>query len=145
MLNYDMTNDPRSFSSSIVATKDLFQYIGAQIQSFDTSFHNRFQLEVGLHSDHEPFMLVGIPTGGGAEAHLAKNVLDCYHADCDVFDFVNKKELTNTVRFSTMLTYGLADAPNIPAKRQSDEEIKNMLINNNLEEPLRISGDWRFN
>ena len=144
MLNYDMTNDPRSYSSSIAATKNLFQYIGAQVQAVDTSFHNHFQLEVGLHSDHEPFMLAGIPTGGGAESHLAKNVLDCYHADCDVFGFVNRKELENTVRFSTMLAYGLADAPNIPARRQSDTAIKTMLIQNNLEEPLRISGDWRW-
>ncbi len=144
MLNYDMTNDPRSFSSSIPTTKEFFQYIGATIQSFDTSFHNKFQLEVGLHSDHEPFMLVGIPTGGGAEAHLDRSVLDCYHADCDVFDLVDRKGLLNTVRFSTMLTYGLADAPNISAKRQSDEEIKSLLMANNLEEPLRISGDWRW-
>ncbi|WP_447640396.1 MULTISPECIES: M20/M25/M40 family metallo-hydrolase [Chitinophagaceae] len=144
MLNYDMTNDPRSFSSSTSLTTDLFQYIGSQIRSFDTSFHNKFQTEVGLHSDHEPFMLEGIPTGGGAEAHLAKSVLDCYHADCDVFDFVNRRELMNTVRFSAMLTYGLADAPIIPAKRLSSEEVKTMLIKNNLEEPLRISGDWRW-
>lgn len=144
MLNYDMTNDPKSFSSSITETKDLFQYIGKEIQSIDTSFHNKFQVEVGLHSDHEPFMLEGVPTGGGAEAHLDKKVLDCYHADCDVFDLVDRKGQINTVRFSTMLTYGLADAPMIPAKRLSDEETKALLIKNNLEEPLRISGDWKW-
>ncbi|MFT4204876.1 MAG: M28 family peptidase [Chitinophagaceae bacterium] len=144
MLNYDMTNDPRGFSSSVPETKDLFQYIGSGIQAFDTSFHNRFQTEVGLHSDHEPFMLEGVPTGGGGEAHLDKNVLYCYHADCDVFDLVDRAGQRNTVRFGTMLVYGLADAPNIPAKRLSDEETKSLLIKNNLEEPLRISGDWRW-
>ncbi|PZP50423.1 MAG: aminopeptidase [Pseudopedobacter saltans] len=144
MLNYDMTNDPKSFSSSTVDTKDLFQYIGKEIQTIDTTFRNNFKVEVGLHSDHEPFMLEGIPTGGGADAHLDKNVLDCYHADCDVFDLVDRKGQLNTVRFSTMLTYGLADAVTIPTKRLSDEETKELLIKNNLEEPLKISGDWRW-
>lgn len=144
MLNYDMTNDPKSFRSSIAESKALFDYIGELVKQVDPTFKNSFVSKVGLHSDHQPFMLQGIPTGGGSDGRLERSVLDCYHADCDAFALVDKAGITNTVRYSTMLAYALADAPEISVKRQSDEEIKAMLIRNNLEEALRISGDWRW-
>ncbi|WP_245586383.1 M28 family peptidase [Olivibacter sitiensis] len=144
MLNYDMTNDPKGFSSSMEGSKALFSYIGSQVQKIDASFKNGFRFGVGLHSDHQPFMLQGIPTGGGSDGHLEQSVLNCYHADCDTFDLVDKAGMTNTVRYSSMLAFALADAPEIPVRRQTDAEVKEMLIRNNLEEPLRISGDWRW-
>jgi len=144
MLNYDMTNDPKSFHASLEASKELFEDIGKDVKAIDSSFKNNFQGKAGLHSDHQPFMLAGVPTGGGGDAHLSKDVLNCYHADCDSFNLVDKVGLVNTVRFSTMLVYGIADAPEIKEKRLSDAEIKTLLMENNLEEALRISGDWRW-
>lgn len=144
MLNYDMTNNPKSFQSSLESSRALFEGIGKQVQAIDTSFKNNFEGKAGLHSDHQPFMLQGIPTGGGGDTHLSKDVLNCYHADCDNINLVDKEGLINTIRFNTMLAYGIADASTIDAKRLTDEEIKLLMIENKLEEPLRISGDWRW-
>ncbi|MEO6915358.1 MAG: M28 family peptidase [Chitinophagaceae bacterium] len=143
MLNYDMTNDSKGFNSSDSTCKQLFQSIGAIANTLDTSFSNTFSSGAGLHSDHQPFMLHGIPTGGGAGS-LARNVLDCYHADCDVFALVDEKGMKNTIRFNAMLLYGLADTEKIPAKHRSDEETKEFLIKNNLQQPLMIAGEWRW-
>jgi hypothetical protein len=71
-------------------------------------------------------------------------VLNCYHADCDVFSLVNEQELKNTIRFSAMLLYGLADAPELQAKRLNDNELKAALLQSNLKVPLKISGEWRW-
>ncbi|WP_134091469.1 M20/M25/M40 family metallo-hydrolase [Olivibacter sp. XZL3] len=144
MLNFDMTNNPKSFQASVEESRPLFETIGKQVQAVDTAFKNNFQGRTGLHSDHQPFMLQGIPTGGGGDTYLSKDVLNCYHADCDHINLVDKQGLINTVRFSAMLAYGIADAPEIEAKRLSDEEVKALMIKNKLEEPLRISGDWRW-
>ncbi len=144
MLNYDMTNDPTGYSSSREETKTLFEGIGAIAQNTDTAFKNTFRSGVGLHSDHQPFMLQGVPTGGASGGKLPNNSGRCYHADCDSFDLVDEKGMQNTVRYNTMLTYGLADATEIPVTRQSDEAIKKMLIKNNLKEALQIAGDWRW-
>lgn len=144
MLNYDMTNDPKSFHANTEESRALFESIGAAVKAIDTTFKNDFQARAGLHSDHQPFMLEGIPTAGGGDGYLSKDVLNCYHADCDTFDLVDENGIKNTVRFNAMLTFGLADAEEITAKKLSDEEVKDLMIKNNLEEALRISGDWRW-
>jgi hypothetical protein len=144
MLNYDMTNDPKGYSTSSEDSRELFQSIGSIAKTFDTSFRNSFRAGAGLHSDHQPFMLQGVPTGGGASGGLPNNAGPCYHADCDVFSLVDEKGMKNTVRFSSMLLYGIADSKEIKAKHFSDEETRDFLLKNNLKEPLQIAGEWRW-
>lgn len=143
MLNFDMTNDPKGFSSSVADDKILFEGIGAYAKKLDTVFTNTYSSGFGLHSDHQPFMLQGIPTGG-ASGRLSADVLKCYHADCDNIDLVNENELKNTVRFGAMLLYGIADSQALQAKRMSDEAIKEQLLKSNLKEPLQLAGEWRW-
>ncbi len=145
MLNYDMTNNPKGFATSAEESRELFQSIGKIAQKLDTTFQNSFRSGAGLHSDHQPFMLQGVPTGGGAGGGLPNNAGPCYHADCDVFSLVDEMGLKNTVRFSSMLVYGIADASEIKAKHFTDEETRLFLIKNNLKEPLQIAGEWRWN
>jgi len=144
MLNYDMTNDVKGFSTSRAEMKDLFTTWGASIIKIDTGFKNVFSAGAGLHSDHQPFMLEGIPTGGGAGGKLPNNSGQFYHSDGDSFKLVDEQQLKNTVRYSAMLTYALANTPVIPVVRQSEEKLKTFLIENNLELPLKIAGEWRW-
>ena len=144
MLNYDMTNDPKGYATSSQESKTLFESIGAIANKLDSNFKNTFSVGAGLHSDHQPFMLNGIPTGGGAGGALPKGAGPCYHADCDVFSLVEDKGMRNTVRFNTMLLFGIADAKKIEAKHFTDEETRLFLIKNNLKEPLTIAGEWRW-
>lgn len=144
MLNYDMTNDPKGFSTTIAESKDLFVGIGEIAQTFDTSYKNIFNNGAGLHSDHQPFMLQGIPTGGGAGGRLPNNAGPCYHADCDDFKLVDEKGLKNTVRYGAMLLYGIADAKELKSRRFTDLEVRDFMIKNNLKEALEIAGEWRW-
>ena len=144
MLNYDMTNDPKGYATTSEDSKELFQSIGNIARTFDTSFKNIFRSGAGLHSDHQPFMLQGVPTGGGAGGALPNNAGPCYHADCDVFALVDEMGMKNTVRFSSMLLYGIADSKEIKAKHFTDEETKEFMLKNNLKEPLQIAGEWRW-
>ncbi len=144
MLNYDMTNDPKGYHTSDADSKELFESIGKIANKLDTNFKNTFSVGAGLHSDHQPFMLNGVPTGGGAGGSLPKGAGPCYHADCDVFSLVEDKGMRNTVRFNTMLLFGIADAATINAKHFTDEETRLFLIKNNLKEPLTIAGEWRW-
>ena len=144
MLNYDMTNDPKGYATSAQESKALFESIGSIAKQIDSNFKNTFVAGAGLHSDHQPFMLNGIPTGGGAGGSLPKGAGPCYHADCDVFSLVEDKGMRNTVRFNTMLLSGIADASKIEAKHFTDEETRLFLIKNNLKEPLTIAGEWRW-
>jgi hypothetical protein len=145
MLNFDMTGDVRSFSSSAPESKELFQSIGAIANRIDTSFSNDFSSRAGLHSDHQPFMLQGVPTGGGGGGRGSNGPAGCYHADCDLFSLVNSPQgMKNTVKFTSMLIYGLGDVETIPAKKLNDEETKQFLLKYNLKEPLVLEGEWRW-
>jgi len=144
MLNYDMTNDPKGFSTTIADSKDLFVGIGSIMQASDTSYKNLFNNGAGLHSDHQPFMLQGIPTGGGAGGRLPNNAGPCYHADCDDFKLVDEKGLKNTVRNGAILLYGIADSKELKSRRFTDTEVRDFMIKNNLKEALEIAGEWRW-
>ncbi|OWK70015.1 M28 family peptidase [Pedobacter sp. AJM] len=144
MLNYDMTNDPKGFSTSRAEMKDLFTAWGTDIVKIDTGFKNLFNAGAGLHSDHQPFMLEGIPTGGGFGGKLPNNSGPFYHSDGDSFKLVDEQELKNTVRYSAMLTYALANTPKIPVGVQEDQELKAFLESQNLKEPLTIAGEWKW-
>ena len=144
MLNYDMTNDPKGYSTTAEDSKELFLSIGNIAHSLDTSFRNSFRNGAGLHSDNQPFMLQGVPSGGGAGGGLPNNAGPCYHADCDVFTLVDEKGMKNTVRYGAMLLYGIADSKEIKSKHFTDEETKEFLLKNNLKEALQIEGQWRW-
>lgn len=144
MFNYDMTNSPNGYSTTAEESKELFQSIGAIAQNIDSGFKNTFRAGAGLHSDHQPFMLYGVPTGGGAGGSLPNNAGPCYHADCDDFKLVDEQGMKNTVRYAAMLLYGVADAKEIKAKHFTDEETRNFLLKNKLKEPLQIAGEWRW-
>jgi hypothetical protein len=144
MLNYDMTNDPKGFSTSRKEMETLFKTWGNDIVKIDTGFKNLFNAGAGLHSDHQPFMLEGIPTGGGSGGKLPNNSGPFYHSDGDNFKLVDEQGMKNTVRYSTMLTYALANTPQIPVKKQSDADLKVFLESQNLKLPLQVAGDWRW-
>ena len=144
MLNYDMTNDPRGFSTTRIEMKPQFVNWGDQIKSFNTDYPNAFQAGAGLHSDHEPFMLEGIPTGGGAGGRLPNNAGQFYHSDGDVFSLVDEQGMKNTTKNGAWLTYALAQTSTLPVEKQSDEKLKQFLIDQNLQLPLTIAGEWRW-
>lgn len=144
MLNYDMTNDPKGFSTTRKEMEPLLKGWGAEIVKIDTNFKNQFSAGAGLHSDHQPFMLEGITTGGGAGGRLPNNSGPFYHSDGDAFHLVDEQGMKNTVRYSTMYVYALANTPIIPVKKLNDDEIRIFLEAQKLKEPLKIAGEWRW-
>lgn len=144
MLNYDMTNDPKGFSTSRKEMEPLFKSWGAEVIKIDTGFKNLFHAGAGLHSDHQPFLLEGVPTGGGAGGKLPNNSGPFYHSDGDGFHLVDAQGMKNTVRYSAMLTYALANTLKIPVTRFADADLKTFLESQKLKEPLKIAGEWKW-
>jgi Zn-dependent M28 family amino/carboxypeptidase len=144
MMNLDMTNDPSGLNA--FGRTDMVQFlttVGETMKQTDPAFTNQMESRAGLHSDHQPFMLQGVPIVG-MNGHLDRSVLDCYHADCDKINLVNADQLRNTVRYSAMLLYALADADDIPARRQTDNQTRDYLVAQGLRTPLQIANEWRW-
>ena len=144
MVNVDMAGNPIGFNAGARPEAEAFFHnVGERIKEIDSTFANRSSNRVGLHSDHQPFLLEGIPTMS-LSSNLDRSIYRCYHSDCDNFNLVNPQHIKNTVRFTSMVLYELANTTTLPAKRHSSERNKDFLIANNLKEKLVIGGDWRW-
>jgi carboxypeptidase Q len=145
VFNFDMAAAAIGFTAGgRKEAEEFFKATGENIKKLDTSFTNRSGAgRAGLHSDHQPFMLEGIPTASST-GNIRGDIFRCYHADCDKMDLIEKKWMTDQVRFSCMMIYAVANAEKLPASKLSDEQTKQFLLENNLKEPLKIAGDWRW-
>jgi carboxypeptidase Q len=145
MMNLDMTGNPVGINAGgKIDDSTFFKNMAAELHEVDTVFKGKVTNRSGLHSDHQPFMLEGVPILG-LNGNLDRSVYRCYHSDCDHFDLVNQEHLVNTVRFGTMVLYGVANADALPAKKMDSETTKQFMIDNNLKEPLVIAGEWKWN
>ena len=145
VFNFDMAGNAVGFTAGgRKEAEAFFKETGEAIKAIDTAFSNRSGAgRAGLHSDHEPFMLQGIPTASST-GPLSGDIGRCYHADCDAIDIIDKKWMVNQVRFSTMMIYAMGNATKLPAQHFNDEQTKQFLTDNNLKEALTIAGDWRW-
>jgi len=144
MMNLDMSGNPIGMNvSGAEVDTTFFKNVGSRIHEVDSIYKGDFSSKAGLHSDHQPFMLAGVPILS-VHSNLDKKIYNCYHADCDSFDLVNEEHIRNTTRFGTMMLYAVADAENLPAKKMNSEETKQFMIDNGLEENLKMQGDWKW-
>ncbi|WP_291096243.1 MULTISPECIES: M28 family peptidase [unclassified Empedobacter] len=144
MSNMDMTTNPKSYYSTMESNLPILTDYANDVQKVIPDFKLKTFASVDLHSDHQPFMLQGVPIIGLSDSQFTKGALNCYHANCDTFDYVEEIGLKNNVILETYLLYRLSNLKEIPSKRWKEQEIKEALIKGNLETPLRISGDWRW-
>lgn len=144
MINLDMTNNVHGFNAGgRNELLPLMKEIGDKIKSIDPSFANDIENAAGLHSDNQSFLMEGIPAADPM-GKLDRSVLDCYHANCDVFSLVNKKEMENTVKYTAMLLYAMANTQSIPAKRLDFYSTRDFFIKQNLRRELELGNEWRW-
>lgn len=144
MINLDMSGHPQGFGvGGPAGWKNVIADACERIRRVDTSaFAGRATEELWLHSDHQPFLLKGVPVIYPL-SDLGKHVYACYHSSCDDIHLVEPAAMTDNVRFVGALLYELAGAATLPA-HFTEEELKARLQAAGLEDPLRIAGDWRW-
>jgi hypothetical protein len=144
MINLDMAGNPIGFNAfGRNEMVPFFTETGSRIRAIDTTYQNTVTNNAGLHSDHQPFLLQGIPVTAPV-SNLDRRVYQCYHASCDNFKLINKKHLDNSVRFTAMMLYALANADKIPATRYTDAQLKEFLIKQGLKNELVLGNEWRW-
>lgn len=144
MMNIDMSGNPKGFNAAgrdnMVA---IFDTIGEKIQTVDSTYENKNANRAGLHSDHQSFMMEGVPIVG-LVGNLEPKVYSYYHSNGDDFSLVNKKHLENTVRFCGMFLWELANLDEIPTKKLDFEQTKQFMIDQGLKEELELGAEWKW-
>ncbi len=140
MFNHDMTVNTYGFNFMCRYESDeLFKAIGLLMQKADTSFASSIAHFTYLGSDHAGFIFEGIPTFTPLNRYEKTHT---YHTTGDVPELVTSAMLESNVKLSAMMLYALANAETLPATRFSPEQVRQYLIENNLQEELVISGAW---
>lgn len=144
MMNLDMVNNAQGFNTfGRDELKTFVDEVGQKIKNVDARYINQNRNRAGLHSDHQSFMMQGIPVMSPSGSFPIK-AYNCYHANCDNFDLINEKEINNNVRYTAMMLYALANAPELPVKKLTDDELKNFLIEQELKPALVLGKEWRW-
>jgi Iap family predicted aminopeptidase len=143
MINLDMSGDPRGFNVfGPAALRERVSDLQNWMHQQDTSFAANFTTGPGLHSDHQPFMLEGVPVIAPI-SDLGNHVYGCYHSSCDDIYLVDPQAMVGNVRRTGQLIWELSNGGELPGHFQSTE-LQQLLIAAGLEDKLRLQGDWRW-
>lgn len=144
VVNLDMVGNP-------VAVND-FDWPGIKKQTENvTEFIRRHVPSVSgnavhsadLHSDHQPFMLEGVPVMSMV-SQMPDSLYRCYHADCDDMRSVRKADLEASARAHTVLALWLSQTPRLKARPLAPRKLSHWLQNHGLKEKLQISNEWHW-
>lgn len=142
MINLDMSGNPQGFGvGGPAGWAELLTRSCTTIRGLDSAaFAGRVSEEIWLHSDHQPFLLAGVPVIYPL-SDLGKHVYGCYHSSCDDIHLVDPQAMVNNVRFVGALLQLLAAEDRLPG-HFTEAALKQRLVTAGLEQPLRIGGDW---
>lgn len=143
MINLDMSGHPSGFN--VFGPDPLGpSVISAQqaMRSMDTTFAANYSQAPGLHSDHQSFMMRGVPTMAPI-CDLGDHVYHCYHSSCDDVGLVDPMAMVDNVRRVGQMLWSLANTETLPS-RFTDAELRDRLKAEGLEEKLRLQNEWRW-
>ncbi|MBI4563269.1 MAG: M20/M25/M40 family metallo-hydrolase [Planctomycetes bacterium] len=97
--------------------------------------------KMGLHSDHQPFMLAGIPAWG-LRSPLDEDQAKYYHTAGDTFDLAKEEYLRDAAAVVAATVWDLANAETLSLRALSKEEVIARLERDGLKEALELTGEW---
>ncbi len=104
----------------------------------------RLSSGVNTASDHFPYLMRGVPAafmGARRPPGLGRGF---GHTKADTMDKVDEVELRESAMVAARLLLHLATVEGPIGRRRTPEELKQLLLDHNLEEPLRAQGKWPF-
>ena len=144
MLNFDMAGNAKGWNAGgFLGAEAWLAENGAATAAADTGFKNLTENEPELHSDHQNFMIEGIPVVQ-AVANMPDKVYACYHADCDNIGLVEPEYVDRTARAAAYIIYQLANAEALPSPVMTQEQTKQFLIAKGLKKQMVLGKVWRW-
>jgi aminopeptidase YwaD len=99
---------------------------------------------IGTASDHFPYLMRGVPVASLFARRPAGMGRGFGHTMADTLDKVSEVELRESAMVAARLLLRLADHQGAVGRKRSKDEIKALLLEHDLEEPLKAQGKWPF-
>ena len=100
--------------------------------------------QVGTASDHFPYWMRGVPAASMFARRPAGQGRGFGHTKADTLDKVSEVELKESAMVAARLLLRLADHPEPIGRKRSPEALRQILLDHDLEEPLRAQDKWPF-
>lgn len=144
VINLDMVASPEGFNHyDWPGMAGLTREAASAIAPYVPSFLKKEAGQPHLHSDHQPFMLEGVPVVTVVSS-IKDSVLACYHADCDDFGLVNQEDMRYSAQVHSLLALFMGSRGELPVKHLRRRQIPKWLETHGLKEKLQISREWRW-
>jgi Zn-dependent M28 family amino/carboxypeptidase len=117
----------------------LFATLTRQM-GYPLSLSNR----VNTASDHFPYFMRGVPTASLFASRPPGQGRGFGHTRADTLDKVDEVELRESAMVAARLLLRLADYDGAIGRRRTAGEVKQILLDQGLEEPLKAQGKWPF-
>lgn len=142
MLNVDIIGAPTNLCvHTTPSAKPHLQQIAARLAPLGVL--PEVKEGAGLHSDHAPFMLAGVPTISIGSQFPPETTAFCHSAG-DTLDKVTPGSLGLAAATVAGLLWEIAELPEPLASRLSKDQLREVLEKNKLKEPLQLMGEWPF-
>jgi Zn-dependent M28 family amino/carboxypeptidase len=99
---------------------------------------------VNTASDHFPYFLRGVPSASLFADRPPGLGRGFGHTRADTLDKVDEVELRESAMLAARLLLRLANHGDPIGRRRTKDQVKQILLDHNLEEPLKAQGKWPF-
>jgi len=138
VMNFDMTGDPHGFiAPGREGEQPLLQSLAGSLRGL--GIQRSISSEPSLHSDHQPFMLRGVPILG-LQASLPGDAGHYYHSIGDTFEKVSLAAMGRAAAVAAHCLWAIADRPTRPWPRMTPSQVRAMLESADLLPALEAGG-----
>jgi len=135
VMNFDMAGDP--FGFWVPGHADGHPLLASLARDLaPLGMSGEIHAEPALHSDHQPFMLAGVPIVSLAARLPEGGGGHYYHSAGDTFEKVSLPALYRAAAVAAHTLWGLADVPERPFERMSECEVVAMIEKAGLTEAV---------
>jgi Zn-dependent M28 family amino/carboxypeptidase len=148
VLNMDVVGDPTTLGAiGRPGTAPLLAHVRAAAEAAGISLSDTFSFGGGLYSDHQPFMLEGVPivSIGSRQRPEAAGV---GHTTADTRDVIDERGIQRAAALAAAFLWTLAQAPDLDVtidmahwtEAQTGERLEEL----GVRDPLERAGEWRW-
>lgn len=142
VMNFDMTGDPFGYWTPCPTTANAghqdarcTSLRGLVTQLAGLGMREEFAFKASLHSDHQPFMLAGVPIVG-LQSQINGEGAHYYHSIGDTFEKVSLPAMARAAAVGAYTLWALTDAPERPFAPLTPAEVRAMIDEADLYEAL---------
>lgn len=134
MVNLEMPADPEGFVNH--GHDEAIELLDRTVRRLRGLGLGKIVDRVVLHSDHQPFLVEGIPTIG-LLSRLGEERAEAWHTEADTLEKIEVAGLQRAVAAVAVLAYDLASEEELPLRRYGPDETRALLEAHGVDEDLR--------